>query len=646
LFVAFSSMSNDFSDDLPLAAEFPAASYEQWRKLAQAALEADSYKHPLRSHTADGLTIEPLYPRAPHSSPVSGQAPGARWQGLQRIDHPDPASARAQAIEDLSGGANGLVLVGSGSIGARGFGLPAVLETIQTVLELIDFDSAVAIEFDLGPKANLLARRFAEYIAGRGATPERVNVRFGVDPFASAVLAGDLHNIADAGFKPAPANMPRDAQQLFNDSVVQLAQGLRQAGFHRWFFCADGRIVHDAGGTEAQEVAYVLASGVAMLRALEEGEIELEDARRMICFRLTADTDQFVTIAKFRALRRLWQRVEASAGLVPEPIFITAETAWRTMTRYDPTVNMVRATIAAFAAGVGGADAISVLPFTAAHGLPDAFARRVARNTQLVLLDEANLARVSDPTAGAGWSEDLALKLCHAAWILLQEIEASGGAAAALQNGLIQSKVAAARAARERAVATRRCTLVGINAFPNLGETPVAVIEAKPEEFPATAPVIPIDRLVPIRLAEPFERLREASDLLAASDRRPKIFLATVGEPADYASQIDFAKNFFAASGIEAATSDSTHPSSEELIAAFRASEAKIACLCVGTAMDERIAQKAAKALSEAGVLRLYAVTAPEAAEPALRAAGIDTFISGECDMLEILRDAHQMLGL
>ena len=127
----------------------------------------------------------------------------------------------------------------------------------------------------------------------------------------------------------------------------------------------------------------------------------------MIYFRLAADADQFLTIAKFRALRKLWARVEEACGLAPEPVFVSAETAWRMMTQRDPYVNMLRTTIAAFAAGLGGADAITVLPFTAALGLPDRFARRIARNTQLMLLEESNLAKVSDPAAGSGGIEDL-----------------------------------------------------------------------------------------------------------------------------------------------------------------------------------------------------------------------------------------------
>src|SRR5262249_32837404 len=164
-------------------------------------------------------------------------------------------------------------------------------------------------------------------------------------------------------------------------------------------------------GSEAQELAFSLAVALAYLRALE-AETPLADAARMIFFRLVADADQFLTVAKFRALRKLWARVQEACGLAPRPALVAAEAAWRTMTQRDPWVNMLRATMAVFAAGLGGADSITVLPFTAALGLPDRFARRMARNTQLILLEESNLAKVSDPAAGSGVIEDLTAKLC------------------------------------------------------------------------------------------------------------------------------------------------------------------------------------------------------------------------------------------
>ena len=251
-------------------------------------------------------------------------------------------------------------------------------------------------------------------------------------------------------------------------------------GFKGPFAVADGRVIHDAGGSEVQELAFVLAAGVAYLRAIESAGIALEDAQGMVYARLAADADQFLTMAKFRALRLLWARVEQACGLTPKPLFIAADTAWRMLTQRDPYVNMLRATMATFSAGLGGANAITVLPHTLALGLPDPFARRAARNTQLVLLEESNLAKVADPAAGSGGIETLTQQLCEAAWSLFQEIEKAGGMFAALEQNLIQRKVAATRAAREANIAKRRDVLTGASEFPNLHEAEVAVLDAKP----------------------------------------------------------------------------------------------------------------------------------------------------------------------
>ncbi len=227
-------------------------------------------------------------------------------------------------------------------------------------------------------------------------------------------------------------------------------------GFTGPFAVADGRSVHAAGGSEAQELAFALASAVAYLRAMEQGGITLDDARRYIYFRLAADQDQFLTIAKFRALRSSGRASRRLAGLTPRPAFVAAETAWRMMTKRDPHGNIVRGTIAALGAAVGGADAVTVLPFSAALGLPDAFARRIARNTQTILIEEANIHRVADPAAGSGAIEALTDALCATAWKLFQEIEQTGGAAKALEAGSIQRAVAKVRAEREANVARRK----------------------------------------------------------------------------------------------------------------------------------------------------------------------------------------------
>src|SRR6202035_383290 len=245
---------------------------------------------------------------------------------------------------------------------------------------------------------------------------------------------------------------------------------------------------------------FVLASAVAYLRAIEGAGVALEQARTMVYARLSADADQFLTMAKFRALRLLWARVEQASGLEPKPLFIAAGTAWRMLTQRDPYVNMLRATMATFSAGLGGANVITVLPHTLALGLPDPFPRRVARNTQLVLLEESNLAKVSDPAAGSGGIEALTRQLCEAAWQLFQETEKAGGVFAGLEQNLIQRRVAATRAVREQNIARRKEVLTGATEFPNLHEAHVAVLDVKPIELaPYGEARFKFDALPPMR---------------------------------------------------------------------------------------------------------------------------------------------------
>jgi methylmalonyl-CoA mutase len=297
----------------------------------------------------------------------------------------------------------------------------------------------------------------------------------------------------------------------------------------------------------------------------------------------------------------------------------------------------LRATIAVAAAGLGGADAVTVLPHTAALGLPDAFARRVARNMQLILLEESNLARVTDPAAGSGAFESLTEQLCLAAWTQLQAIERAGGLWRALESGLVQRNVAAVRAAREQAVAHGQDILTGSNAFPDIAETPPAVLEVKPRasanEQPTAVTAPPLPRL---RLTEPFESLRDQSDrLLATTGARPKIFLATIGAPAEFTPRENFAKNFFEAGGIEAV------PGAP---AGYRRAQAALACLCASDRMSATELASAAAALKNTDARHIYCVGRPGAREKLLREAGVQSFIDEGCDALATLRAAYDIL--
>ncbi len=616
------------TDTLPLAADFPPASRDDWRKLADGVLKGAPFEK-LVGKTYDGLRIDPIYERARNAAAIPARAAGAPWAIMQRVDHPDATIANTQALHDLENGATGLTIVFAGANAARGYGLPPTKDALKRVLDGVYLDAGIDIELEIGPQSRDMGQHLAELLAERKIAPSAVKVRFGLDPIGGGGVRGSSHGPWESIAK------------VFGGKIAQLAK----LGFHGPFAPADGRVIHDAGGSEAQELAYVLAVGVAYLRALESAGIPLEDARRMIYARLSADADQFLTMAKFRALRLLWARIEQSCGLTPEPLFIVAETSWRMLTQRDPDVNMLRATIAAFSAGLGGANSVSVLPHTLALGLPDAFARRIARNTQLVLLEESNLDKVSDPAAGSGGIETLTKQLCEAAWSLFQEIEKAGGAFAALEKNIIQPKVAAVRAARDINIAKRKDVLTGASEFPNLNEKKPAVLDARPAALPWTDEVVlTFDALAPIRLAAPFEELRDRSDdVLAKSGKRPAVFLANLGTPADFTARATFAKSFFETGGIEALGNDGfSDPTA--LAAAFKASGAKLVCLCSSDKVYAAQAVAAAQALHAAGARHIYLAGRPGDLEPALREAGVTGFISAGGDALATLKAAYQLL--
>ena len=616
------------TEDLRLAADFQPATYDDWRKLVDGVLKGAPFEK-LIAKTSDGLKIEPIYSRAHGAAPIAGRAPAAPWQIMQRIDHPDAALANAQALHDLENGATGLALVFAGANGAYGFGLEPSAEAVEKVLDGVFVDAGISIELQVGPQSRMAAIHVAEYVKRRGLDPAACNIRFGLDPIGACAVWGS-----------SPYTWPEIVP-----AVTGAIKGLAGMGFKGPFAVADGRVIHDAGGSEVQELAFVLASGVAYLRGIEGAGVDLEAAHSMVYARLSADADQFLTMAKFRALRLLWARIERACGLAPKPLLIAADTAWRMLTQRDPYVNMLRATMATFSAGLGGANAVTVLPHTLALGLPDPFARRVARNTQLVLLEESNLAKVSDPAAGSGGIETLTRQLCEAAWGLFQETEKAGGIFACLEQNLIQRKVAATRIVRESNIARRKEVLTGATEFPNLHEAHVAVLEVKPIELaPYGDAKFKFDAMPPIRLAAPFEALRDRSDrVLKDSGARPKIFLANLGTAADFTARATFAKSFFETGGIEAVDSEGfADPAA--LAAAFKASSAALACLCSSDKVYAGQAVAAARALQAAGARHIYLAGRPGEQEAALRAAGVADFIFAGGDALAALQEVYRLM--
>jgi len=614
--------------DSPLAGVFPQANEEQWRKAVDRALKGAAFET-LVSKTHDGVRVAPLYARAVAPGPRALRKTPGRWAILARVDLADADAANRLALQDLEGGANGLQLVFPGAQGAYGGGVADDGdETIAQIFANVRLDYGIPVAVDYSPRAQNAAEAIMRLVDARHIEPSNTRISFGFDPLGAQALHG---------FLPAPW---KEHSRTFSEQAKRAAK----AGFVHGTAVADARVVHAAGGAEAQELGFALAAALAYLRALTDAGMDADAARSLISFRLAADAQEFMGVAKFRAIRRLWARVEEACGLAPRPILVHAETAWRMNSRRDPWNNLLRATLASFSAAIGGADSVAVLPLTQSLGAPDEFARRLARDTQLVLQDESHIHVVDDPAGGAGGFEALTEELSARAWSLFQEIEAEGGLAAALEKGTFQSKVAETAGQRARDAARAKEKLVGANEFPDIGEAPLAVLapfDAANLAAEAPAGALRSAPLEPRRLSEPFERLRDASDAhLAKTGRRPRVFLANLGSVAAFTARANFAKNFFEAGGIEAVFGEETE-STTEITAAWRASGAKLACLCSSDRIYCDAAGPVALALAGAGA-KLYLAGRPGELEPQLRKAGVSDFIYVGCDMNALLQRAFE----
>ncbi len=468
-------------------AKFAEADVAAWRKLAQKAIGDADFDATLVSATDDGLRIDPLSQRRADAAFTARGDIERGWDVVQRIDDPDPVRANAQARQDLEGGATGIALVFEGAPNAFGYGLPASQEAVTTVLDGLPLADKL-IRVDVHPKSRQSIDWLFRTLATRRVNAARLRIGLGIDPAGLFGGTGRLHMSLAA----LRASMPQSLAHFF-------ALGLPGVLLE-----ADGRVYHNAGATEAQELAAMLSTAVLHLRMFEDARQPLLYAAEHIGFAVSVDQDQFLSMAKLRALRRLWRRVQAECGIDPVSAIIHAETSYRMMTVKDCETNILRTTIANFAAVAGGADSVSILPYTIAHGLPDAFARRVARNTQLVLAGESNIGYVADPAIGSGSVEQLTDELSDAAWREFQAIEAEGGVLDSLAAGKLQARIAAAASARGADYASGKRLIVGANLFPARTERPVSTLAA--ERRPVTTEgVVFCDRLIPARIEQSLE---------------------------------------------------------------------------------------------------------------------------------------------
>jgi methylmalonyl-CoA mutase len=449
---------------------FPPAGEDAWRALVAKTL-GDKPFASLATATVEGLPIAPLYAAADRARAIATRPfqTDRAWDVRTLSAHPDPAQMNRELLADLNGGAASVIVSGHASTAALSVALKDV------ILELAP----------VGLDAGLLGPQAAEALHAVAKSSPTAKLNLNLDPISA---------FAETGESPGPIEGHITTAAT---TAGRLAQTYPQAQL----FLASGRLAHEVGGGEALEVALAATAAITYAKALVDAGLTVQEAFARITLGLVADADYFVTIAKLRAARTVFARIAGASGAMVQAR-IEVRSSRRMLTAQDAWTNMIRLTVAGFGAAVGGADAVVLGTFSDARGLPTALARRQSRNAQLVLMEEANIGRVSDPAAGSGYIDTLTDQIARAAWDRLQAIEAAGGMITALQSGLI------ARAVDAAVVARGEPKIVGVTVFPPTDAAPVEVETAViASQAPAqiAGPDSYCPPLKPMRLSEKYE---------------------------------------------------------------------------------------------------------------------------------------------
>jgi len=660
-----------------LAGGFPPATEEQWLALVDKVLKGAPVAK-LASRTPGGLPVEPLYTRDrspggadeagfPGVAPFTRGAPSVArpdggWELRSKVAAADPHDANRLALRELERGATELsvhfdVAFRSG-LHPTEPGFTDLAGSDGVLITSVD-DLAAVLDGVLLDLAPVHLRPGGEYVrAGellmalwerQQVEPGAIRGGIGADPIGTLATTGRLAQGIDVAL----------------GELGELAVRVGERHPLVRTLSVDTTPYVESGASEVQELAVMLSTGAAYLRALAAVGMDVDAACARIEITLTADADVFTTIAKLRAARRVWSAMTEACGAVgpAQAAHLHVRTAERMLTRRDPWVNLLRVTAAGFAAGVAGADSVTTLAFDARLGEPEELGRRMARNTQLLLQEESNVGRVLDPAGGSWYVETLTDQLAAAAWSTFHELESAGGLPAVLLDGQLAARITEVRDERLARIATRRDPITGVSEFADLHEstvmrtepdlrtlrTRVVNVAEVPAQRSATTPT-EIDPLPRVHWAQEYERLRDASDAyVAATGTRPRVFLVNLGPVAQHTARATFARNFYAAGGIDAVTSErggtTGFDDPAEAVADALAAAPHLVCLC---GADERYAQVAtgfSSALRDAGLGPVHLAGNPGDRREDEVAAGISEFIHVGVDVLEVLTRVHEQIG-
>ena len=670
---------------------FPPVTKSDWVAKVEADLKGASFAG-LRSAAPGGPSLEPLYtaedveglsaPGLPGVVPyLRGASPFGGWAIRQEYDDPRPSVCKEIIGQDLDHGVEALWL----RLGPRRGCRVLTLDELDALLGAVDL-GATSVCIDGGSDALAVAAGFLAVAKRRGVAYDDLEGGLGFDPVGLLAAEGSIQGGLQARFAEL-----RDLAAWCS----QNASGVRAANV--------SSDPYDGGGASVvQELAYTIATGIEYLRQLTDSGMSVDAAALQIRFSYAVSSDFFTQVAKLRAARWLWAKVVLSAGGEPgaAAMLLHCRTSRFTKTRRDPWVNMLRVTAECTAAVLGGAQSIATLPFDCAIGSPDELARRVARNTQVVLREESHLGKVADPAGGSWFVERLSSDLARAAWEELRSIEAGGGIVAALGSGKLVDAIREVADDREKALSKRKTALVGVSEFPNLAEEAVervpvsdrevqSLLKASLESLDLGAhrdsllalarcvqdgnrepgaltaacldatgggadmysvatvlqhgqPDFHVEPILQWRESEIWEQQRDRSD---RQETRPTAFFANLGSIPSHKARATWAQNLLAAVGVDTVTNEG-FDEADALIAAWKSSSSALAVICGSDKDYETMLEPTVAALKKAGCDQILVAGRPQERETALRELGANDFIFVGADVLSVMTRVLDSMGL
>ena len=608
-----------------LFTEFPPVPTEKWEEVITADLKGADYERKLVWKTGEGFNVRPYYraenlegikflgSQAGEFPYVRGTRAHNRWRVHQTVSVVCPKEANAEALKILNAGVDSL-----------GFCIASEAFTAADLDTLLGEICIPAVQLTFcGQKTADVAELVLAKIEKEGIAKEDVRIAFCIDPLVKGLSTkGDFCSPNGEKCFARIAELIRKTKEYKHIRVVTVS----------------GQIFGNSGSTIVEELAFVLSAGHDYLVRLTDAGLTIEEAARKLRFSFSVSSNYFMEIAKFRAARMLWANIVK--GYNPEKncackMQIHAETSKWNQTVYDPYVNMLRGTTEAMSAAIGGVYSLEVTPFDASFENPTEFSKRIARNVELLLKHESHFDQVVDPAGGSYYIENLTQSIAAEAWKLFLEIEEKGGYTAAYKAGFVKERIAASAAAKDKAIATRRQTLLGANQYPNFTEVADKAITAEA----VTRKQAEGNTLAPYRGAMAFEEMRLHVD---RSGKQPKAFMLTCGSLAMARARAQFSCNFFGCAGIRV-IDNTFFKSVEEGVKAALESKAEIVVVC---ASDDDYAEVAPKVKELLGGKAILVVAGAPACMPELEEKGIKNFINVKSNVLETLKFYLKEMGI